>query len=100
MTEKKTAVYFRISEAAHMLGISASSLRNWERMGLITAARSQGRYRLYSQGSLKMLRRIKYLRTVQRVNAAGIAAILHAKRGEVRGPSVAKHKREAIAQKL
>lgn len=100
MARKNIAVYYRISQAAHLLGISASSLRNWERMGLITAARSQGRYRLYSQESLKMLRRIKYLRTVQRVNAAGIAAILHAKPGQAHEPSAAKHKKEAIAQKL
>jgi DNA-binding transcriptional MerR regulator/quercetin dioxygenase-like cupin family protein len=100
MSGKRTTVYYRISEAAHMLGISASSLRNWEYMGLITAARSQGRYRLYSQETLKMLRRIKYLRTVQRVNAAGIAAMLQGKREYVREPSATKHKKEAIAQKL
>jgi len=100
MTEKKTAVYFRISEAAHMLGISASSLRNWERMGLITAARSQGRYRLYSREGLKKLRKIKYLRTVQHVNPAGIVAILQGKQENERAPSAAKHKQKAIAQKL
>jgi len=100
MTEKKTAVYFRISEAAHMLGISASTLRNWERMGLITAARSQGRYRLYSREGLKKLRKIKYLRTVQHVNPAGIVAILQGKQENERAPSAAKHKQKAIAQKL
>ena len=100
MTEKKTAVYFRISEAAHMLGISASSLRNWERMGLITAARSQGRYRLYSREGLKKLRKIKYLRTAQHVNPAGIVAILQGKQENERAPSAAKHKQKAIAQKL
>jgi len=100
MARKTIGVYYRISEAAGLLGISASSLRNWERMGLITAARSQGRYRLYSQETLKMLRRIKYLRSVQRVNAAGIAAMLQGKRREVREPSAALHKKEAVAKKL
>src|ERR1019366_757112 len=100
MAGTKTAVYFRINEAARMLGICASSLRNWERMGLITAARSQGRYRLYSREALKELRKIKYLRTVQRVNPAGIAAILQGKRENKREPSAAKNKQEAIAQKL
>jgi len=85
MTEKKTAVYFRISEAAHMLGISASSLRNWERMGLITAARSQGAIALLREG-LKKLRKIKYLRTVQHVNPAGIVAILQGKQENERAP--------------
>jgi len=100
MPGKQTAVYFRISEAARMLGISASSLRNWERMGLITAARSQGRYRLYSREGLKKLRRIKYLRTVQHVNPAGIVAILQGKRQDEPAPSAAKRKQKAIAQKL
>ncbi len=100
MAGKKTAVYFRISEAARMLGISASSLRNWERMGLITAARSQGRYRLYSREGLKKLRKIKYLRTVQHVNPAGIVAILQGKQQDEPAPSAAKRKQKAIAQKL
>ena len=97
---KKHPVYFRISEAAHMLGMSASSLRNWERMGLITAARSQGRYRLYSQEALKNLRKIKYLRTVQHVNPAGIAAMLQSNREKQREPSEPKQQQGAIAQKL
>jgi len=100
MNEKELDIYFRISEAARMLGISASSLRNWERMGLITAARSQGRYRLYSRDALKRLREIKYLRTVRRVNPAGIAAMMRSPRENERGPSARKQKREAIARKL
>jgi len=100
MGGKKIAVYFRISEAAHMLGISASSLRNWERMGLITAARSQGRYRLYSREALKKLTKIKYLRTVQRVNPAGIVAMLQGDQKNEREPSELKQKQEGIAQKL
>ncbi len=93
-------VYFRISEAARMLGVSASSLRNWEKMGLLTAARSRGRYRLYSREALQKLREIKYLRTIQHVNPAGIAAILQSDRKKKREPSPKKDKRKAIAQEL
>jgi len=98
--QQKTSIYFRISEAAHLLGISTSSLRNWEQMGLIVPARSQGRYRLYSREALKKLRRVLYLRTVQHVNPAGIAAILQDKREHGPVPSATKQKQEAIAQKL
>jgi DNA-binding transcriptional MerR regulator/quercetin dioxygenase-like cupin family protein len=73
---KRTKVYFRIGEAARMLGVSASSLRNWERMGLLNPTRSRSRYRLYSREALRKLRKIQYLRTVKGVNPAGIAAIL------------------------
>jgi DNA-binding transcriptional MerR regulator/quercetin dioxygenase-like cupin family protein len=96
----RTQVYFRIGEAAHILGVSASSLRNWERMGLLTPARSQGRYRLYTRESLNDLKRIQYLRTVQRVNPAGIAAMLQPEKSNPPAVSQQKKKREAISRKL
>jgi DNA-binding transcriptional MerR regulator/quercetin dioxygenase-like cupin family protein len=96
----RTHVYFRIGEAAHILGVSASSLRNWERMGLLTPARSQGRYRLYTRESLNNLKRIRYLRTVQRVNPAGIAAMLRPEKSRPPAISRQKKKREVIARKL
>jgi DNA-binding transcriptional MerR regulator/quercetin dioxygenase-like cupin family protein len=97
---KKDPVYFRIGEAARMLGVSASSLRNWEQMGLITAARSQGRYRLYSREALKKLRKIKYLRTIDHVNPAGIAAILQSNYEKIREPAARRHQQESVAQTL
>ena len=63
---KSATVYFRIGEAARMLGGSASSLRNWERMGLLVPIRSRARYLLYSHEALGKLRKIQYLRTVNR----------------------------------
>jgi len=96
----QTSVYFRIGEAARMLGVSASSLRNWERMGLITAERSQAQYRLYSRDALKKLRHIQQLRKKQHVNPAGIAAILQ-KHGMSPSTSRApRRKIESIARKL
>jgi len=97
---KKTPVYFRISEAARMLGVSASSLRNWERMGLLTAARSQGRYRMYSREALQKLKRIRYLRTVKRVNPAGIIAMLAGGHNQEEQTAGHKHRQEAIARQL
>lgn len=69
---RKKEVYFTIGEAANLLGLSPSSLRNWERMGLITPIRSQGRYRLYSPEAINAGKRVKYLRDVKRLNLAGI----------------------------
>jgi len=97
---EKGPVLFRIGQAARMLGVSTSCLRNWEQMGLITAARSQGRYRLYSRKALKELRKIKYLRTIRRVNPAGIAAILKSTEKKKQKPSARKHKRTTIAHEL
>src|SRR6266581_6852289 len=61
-----------VSETAGILGVSASTLRLWENVGLVSPARSNGRYRLYSPELLKVLKRIKYLRDVQRLNVPGI----------------------------
>lgn len=74
---RKSAPYFTIGEAAEMLGVSPSSLRNWERIGLITPVRSQGRYRLYSREVLKQAKRIQYLRRVKRLNPQGILHLLN-----------------------
>jgi DNA-binding transcriptional MerR regulator/uncharacterized cupin superfamily protein len=54
-----------VGETARILGVSPSTLRLWENVGLITAARSDGRYRLYSRELLDVLKRIKYLRDVK-----------------------------------
>jgi len=99
---KKAKVYFRIGEAARMLGVSASSLRNWERMGLLIPNRTHARYRLYSREALSKLRKIQYLRTVKGVNAAGIATILQNKvEGDSPAPSRAQRaKGSGIALRL
>lgn len=67
---------FRIAEAARLIGVSPSALRQWERQGLIRPMRTPGGYRLYSQDDLDRLRRVRRLRHVERLNAPGIRRIL------------------------
>jgi len=67
---------YRIGEAARRVGVSASALRTWEREGLLRPARSDGRYRLYSDADLDHLRSIRRLREVDRLNAPGIRRVL------------------------
>lgn len=59
---------------AERLGVSASMVRSWEKLGLARPARSRSKYRLYSNEDLRVLRRAIYLRRVQGLNAP---AILH-----------------------
>lgn len=61
-----------IGRAAAMVGVSASSLRNWERHGLLTPMRSASRYRLYSRKHISQLGRIRTLRRDCGLNLAGI----------------------------
>jgi DNA-binding transcriptional MerR regulator/quercetin dioxygenase-like cupin family protein len=65
-----------VSETARILGVSPSTLRLWENVGLITPARSNGRYRLYGPELLDVLKRIKYLRDVKQLNLPGIRQVL------------------------
>jgi DNA-binding transcriptional MerR regulator len=67
---------YRIGEAARRVGVSPSALRLWERQGLVRPARSNGRYRLYTDGDLERLRRIRRLRQVDQLNAPGIRRML------------------------
>lgn len=60
-----TPVYV-ISVAAELAGMHPQTLRQYDRLGLVSPARSGGRNRLYS------LRDIERLREVQRLSEAGI----------------------------
>lgn len=64
--------FLTVGQTARILGVSPSTLRLWENVGLVSPVRSNGRYRLYSPDLLKVLKRIKYLREVQRLNVPGI----------------------------
>lgn len=67
---------YRIGEAARRVGVSPSALRLWERQGLVRPARSDGRYRLYSDADVERLGHIRRLRQVDRLNAPGIRRVL------------------------
>ena len=68
--------FLTVGKTARILGISPSALRQWENIGLITPARSQGRFRLYSPEVLEVLKRIKYLRDVKQLRGPGIRYVL------------------------
>jgi len=65
-----------VGQTSRILGVSPSTLRLWENVGLISPARSNGRYRLYSPEHLEVLKRIKYLRDVKLLNLPGIRQVL------------------------
>lgn len=66
----------RIADAARDVGVSPSSLRLWERQGLVSPQRHAGRERRYGPAELEQLHRIRRLRTVEGLNAAGIRRVL------------------------
>jgi DNA-binding transcriptional MerR regulator/quercetin dioxygenase-like cupin family protein len=97
---RKKAVYLSIGEAAGLLGVSPSSLRNWEAVGLITPARSQGRTRLYSMEVLNQAKRIRYLRKVKRLNPHGILHVLETEGTRPQAKAPGGSKSEGIGSRL
>ena len=69
---KQLLRFLTVGQTARILGISPSTLRLWESVGLVTPARSSGKFRLYTPELLEVLKRIKYLHDVKRLNVPGI----------------------------
>ena len=54
----RTQTYFKIGEAAKLLGLSAETLRRWERAGRIVFSRTPGGKRLFSEADIASIRGI------------------------------------------
>jgi DNA-binding transcriptional MerR regulator/quercetin dioxygenase-like cupin family protein len=67
---------YKVGEAARMVGVSAATVRVWEREGLIATSRSSSGYRYFGDEELTRLRRVAYLRRVEKLNTAGIRRVL------------------------
>ena len=74
-TESHTEVYV-ISVAADLAGMHAQTLRNYDRLGLVTPQRTSGGGRRYSQRDVALLREIQRLSQEEGVNLAGIKSII------------------------
>jgi MerR family transcriptional regulator, heat shock protein HspR len=69
-----------ISIAAEMLGTQPYTLRYYERVGIISPARSRGNVRLYSESDIDLIKRAMSLINDLGVNLAGVEVILHMSR--------------------
>lgn len=92
--------FLSVGQTARILGVSASTLRLWENVGLVSPVRSNGRYRLYSPELLKVLKRIKYLRDVQQLNVPGIKRELGKKTQKTKAAAEPKADKQPIGEKL
>lgn len=70
---------YAISVAAELAGMHTQTLRTYDRMGLVTPARTRGGGRRYSQDDVDTLRTIQWLSQDKGVNLAGIKEILQLK---------------------
>ncbi|MBV6729807.1 MerR family transcriptional regulator [Nocardioides daeguensis] len=67
---------YSIREAAEALEVGINTLRQWERQGLITPARTAGNQRRYTEDDVVRLRRVLWLRRAKGYSTAEIARLL------------------------
>ncbi|MCV6607059.1 MAG: helix-turn-helix transcriptional regulator [Campylobacterales bacterium] len=70
---------YMISVVAQLLEIHPQTLRQYEREGLVTPSRSDGKIRLYSQKNIDEIKMILRLTRELGVNLAGVDVILQMK---------------------
>jgi len=70
------AAVFVISVAAELAGMHAQTLRQYDRLGLVTPSRTGGGGRRYSQRDVALLREVQRLSQTDGVNLAGIKRII------------------------
>ncbi len=76
MTQHQDDPRYVISIAARMLGVRTYTLRYYEKIGIIEPARTEGNIRLYSDGDIEHLKRVKELMNDLGINLAGVEIIL------------------------
>ena len=76
MTQRQDEPRYVISIAARILGVQTHTLRYYEKIGIIEPSRSEGNIRLYSDGDIAHLRRVKTLMNDLGINLAGVEIIL------------------------
>ncbi|WP_072344282.1 heat shock protein transcriptional repressor HspR [Actinomyces urinae] len=78
MANKRGATYV-ISVAAELAGMHPQTLRQYDRLGIVTPARTKGRGRRYSASDVERLREVQRLSQDEGVNLEGIRQILELK---------------------
>ena len=72
----ETAPVFVISVAASLAGMHPQTLRQYDRLGLVTPTRSGGGGRRYSPRDVALLREVQRLSQEEGVNLAGIKRVI------------------------
>lgn len=78
------APVFVISVAARLAGMHPQTLRQYDRLGLVSPGRTRGRGRRYSMQDIETLREVQRLSQDEGINLAGIRRIIELERELVR----------------
>src|SRR5512139_1408920 len=80
MLDDDAAPVFVISVAAALAGMHPQTLRQYDRLGLVSPGRTRGRGRRYSRRDIATLREVQRLSQEEGINLAGIKRILDLER--------------------
>lgn len=80
MMDDDAAPVFVISVAAALAGMHPQTLRQYDRLGLVSPGRARGRARRYSRRDVATLREVQRLSQDEGINLAGIKRILDLQR--------------------
>ena len=72
MTFERDEPVYAIGIVARILGVHQQTLRNYERWGLVSPARSPGGTRYYSQADVDRLQKIREWMEILGINRAGV----------------------------
>lgn len=75
-TVPEDAAVFVISVAATLAGLHPQTLRQYDRLGLVSPGRTPGRGRRYSARDIAMLREVQRLSQDEGINLAGVKRII------------------------
>lgn len=94
------AVYV-ISVAADLAGMHPQTLRQYDRLGLVSPARTSGRGRRYSHRDVERLRRVQAL-SQEGISLEGIRRILdlEARVAQLEADNARMRRREAVVQRI
>ena len=76
MIRRRTQAVYVISVAAELAGMHAQTLRQYDRLGLVSPGRTAGGGRRYSPRDVALLREVQRLSQEDGVNLAGIKRII------------------------
>lgn len=76
ITDQRDRALYVISVAAELAGVHPQTLRMYERKGLLSPARTEGRARRYSDRDIERVRVIQTLTQTEGMNLAGVQMVI------------------------
>lgn len=74
--KQKLPITMTINDAAKITGVTPTTIRNWEKAGLITPQRGSNHYRTFTVNDIERLRKIKALSIDENLNLSTISSLL------------------------